>query len=151
VKRLPLIVLLLATACVPQVGPAPEPQQLTVALSPTEVVQRAARVLTAQGFEIQTSDAAAGVLRATRVREKTGNAAFQKCAHNPTSMSEEKLRSTVTVSLSATPANGGTAVQVGSRVLSQWPSLTGVLAMADSDTHCVSTGEAEKLILAALQ
>src|SRR5690349_4605944 len=83
-SRMPLIgILILAVGCTPPAPTPIAPTQLHIGRTPTEAVQIATRELTAQGFEVAVSDAAAGTVVAKRIRspDAQGDAITCRYAH----------------------------------------------------------------------
>jgi len=146
-----LVVAALVSACVP-----PPPAQLAPKTTRTnrpvqEIAQIASQTLAASGFEIVTSDAAGGVVTARRHRATTGNSEFVSCRYKRNSIAESSMETTLTVTVAAKANAGNSDAIVSSSVRAEFPSLTGALKMAPSDTDCASTGSVEARILDAIR
>lgn len=132
------------------VGPAPVPRELIVSRTPSEVVRAAASSLASLEFEIGHSDPSTGIIQARRVRGPHGNDQYIKCAHDKASTLASNLRSTVAISLTATPRGDSSAVRIATVVTASYPSLANSLAIADNEKDCITTGEAESRLAQAL-
>ena len=143
------VIICALTGCY-SVGPAPVPRELMVSRPPAEVVRVAASSLAGLEFEIGHSDPSSGIIQARRVRGPHGNDLYIKCAHDKASTLASNLRSTVAISLTATPRSDSSAVRIATVVTASYPSLASSLAIADNEKDCITTGEAESRLVQAL-
>lgn len=133
------------------VGPAPKPLDLVVGGTPADVIRTAARSLVSAEFEVTHSEVTAGILQARRVRGPHGNDAIIKCAHDRASTMASNLRSTVALTVSATGRGDSSVVKIATVVTASYPGLSGILAVSDNETDCVSTGVAEAALVESLR
>ena len=132
---LPLLAASLA-ACTPAPVAVPEPVNLTVSIPPTQVVQRAAQRLVADGFTITTSDATGGVLTATLTR--VGGVArgpFIACRFGEGSIANERGTTTLTVRVTAMAAGAASKVFIATAATNT--VIAGILS-GSSETDCAS-------------
>jgi hypothetical protein len=150
--------LTLSACFVPQSPTPPAPVGLTVqsTLAPPAAIGVAARTLSDQGFDVTVSDANAGIVVAKRTREKLDNSAFLHCKNGmgeegkPQNMAANYLTTTVTVNVSAVPQPVGSSVRSSARVRATYGE-TPVGKLPDSESDCVSSGEIERRIAAAVK
>lgn len=146
------------TGCMPQSPTPPVPADLSAvsSLPVGTAIGTAARVLADNGFDIVTSDATAGLLSARRIRETTGNSLYLRCKNGmgeegkPQNIGAMYLKTTVTVTVTARPEGSGSNVRAGGRVTASYGDNP-IGKLPDSDTDCVSSGEIEKRVIAALR
>jgi len=137
-------------ACVSPPAP-PAPQEFHAALTPQRAVAASGHVLVADGFDIQTSDAAAGIITAKRQRSPHGNDSLIVCKFKPGSIGSNAMTTTLSVSVSARPASDGSDVLISGRVHSSYGTTSGrMIGLEDSDADCASNGSEERRIAAAL-
>jgi hypothetical protein len=146
---------MLASACAKPMPTAPVPLALSSPLAPAAAVQRAGAVLVGAGFAVTASDAAAGLLTATNERDATKMAPEISCYYGPDAIAARNTRLLMTVSVSAVPAKGGSAVRLSSRVRqTEGESVAAITRQLGGSNHiddaCASTGEIEKRLAAAL-
>lgn len=152
-RALLLVVAAVLQACVPAPLAAPEPVQVRVARTPADVVSLASRTLTLAGFEIAAVDPGAGVVTARKQTSGTTDKTFVTCRYADGSIAARQLVSVATLSISASPVSSDSSqVVMTSRVATTYaPVGNRALPMTDSGTDCVSTGEAERRVMAAIQ
>ena len=144
--------IIVIVGCTPAPLEAPGPVSVKTSRSKPEVVQLASRELTSAGFEVTTSDTVAGTLTAKRTRDRRGNYDYITCKFAESSLAEQNLVSTLTVTVSTTSPGGATNnVEIGASVLATYPGLEdSPLPRSESRSDCVSTGVIEKQIATAL-
>ena len=143
---------ILLAGCTPPAMPVqPAPLTIPANRSVHDATQRAANSLVVDGFDIATSDVNGGIVSARRVRSDSGNAGFVTCFYKQRSMAGASLRSALTITLAVKPSDSGSVATVTSRVLAEYPTLTGMLARQPNETDCASSGLAESHIAAALR
>lgn len=142
--------ILVAAGCVtPMVNP--EPKQFETALSPAEVVRRVTNAVVLEGFEIQVSDPVSGTLSVKRERGPQGNADFLTCNFAKGSIADVNGVTVLTATLSLRQGGAAASVVVNTRTITSYPSLVGTaLAMAPTETACVSNGKVEELVRQAI-
>jgi len=143
-----------AFACVqPAPIQAPAPVQLQSSRAPATVVTAAAQHLVAQGFDIVTSDATAGLLTARRTQSPQLWASAIRCRFGTNTLAHSRGNATYTVTVTAAPATAGTSVTVQGRVRMSYQNIPGISAgmtAPDSDTDCGSTGVVEQQLAQAI-
>src|SRR5215510_10645360 len=133
-------ILLLAAACIHPGTPKSVPTAFNTSSDRTEILGLAKRSLTADGFEITSTDMRAGVVIATRVRSGTANAKFVKCAFPGDRITGANIETTIEVTVRTRP--NGAQVTTAIRVMVPGPAGTPV-QLPPSQNSCVSTDKAE--------
>jgi hypothetical protein len=143
-KRTVLAPTLLAAlaACIPPAPVAPAPLVVQTGRPATDVVRTVAALLTADGFEIINSDAAAGILTAKRTAKRPAFAGAVICRWANGSISDNWGQIALTVSVTSR----GDSAQVTSRAHVTFDGIPRVLDTGPSDTDCVSSGSTEAKI-----
>jgi len=132
--------LLLAAACIHPGTPKSVPTAFNTSSDRTEILGLAKKSLTADGFEITSTDPRLGVVIATRVRSGTANAKFVKCAFPGDTITYANIQTTIEVTVRTRP-NGA---QVTSAIRVMVPGLLGMtVQLPPSQNSCVSTDKAE--------
>lgn len=140
----------LSTACVtPLVTPLP--QQVETELSAEEVVRRAANQAVLNGFDVVLSDPVAGTLSVKRQGGYDENRPFLSCNMHKDSIAATHLNNVLTVTLSYRRATPTPNVVLSARTLNSFPTLSGLMALPDNSTSCVSNGTFEAEVLKALK
>lgn len=147
--------LALSACATPTAGPPPAPTQLAVPLPPSEAIQRAARLLTLEGFTIGVSDANGGILTATLEKRGKGDwGPLVTCRLGPDAIGRVDAIMTLTARVAASPQlNGASTVVVAAEAVTRFgPNSFGARMglPASTTTDCISSGETEKRIAAAL-
>lgn len=130
----------------------PQPARLTTARPVAESIRLAARALIEAGFEVTTADEASGVLTARLVRSPENHGTALACSYERTSAPGRGGRSTYTVSLVARPVGSVSEVTIAPRVVTEYSQLPRLMGaqFPESETDCVSSGEIERRLAAAL-
>jgi hypothetical protein len=140
--------LLLAGACIHPGTPKSVPTSFNTPRDRAEILGIAKKSLTADGFEITSSDTKLGVVTAKRVRTGTANAKFVKCAFPSGTITEANIQTTIEVTVRTRP-NGA---QVTSAVRVMVPGPAGTLVqLPPGEDSCVSSGKVEANIRSAIQ
>lgn len=152
-----LIALTLVACAACMTGPplaAPAPRMLSAARPPRAVVNAAAETLAIHGFSVLASDAAGGVLTAERKATPRQLGSLVTCRFSQSAAAFERAATTYTVNVIAKPADGGgSTATIASRVhvdFGDTPPLTLVGGASGGDGECVSTGELETAVSAAI-
>src|SRR5262245_537244 len=131
---------LLAGACIHPGTPKSVPTSFTAPDDRVQILDLAKKSLTADGFEITSTDLRLGVVTAKRVRSGTANAKFVKCAFPGDTITDANIQTTIEVTVRTRP-NGA---QVTSSVRVMVPGPTGTpVQLPPSQNSCVSRGKAE--------
>ncbi len=131
--------------------PPPEPATVRTPATVPATLQLAAQELVGAGFTITVSDAATGVLTATRARAQAGNNDFLRCVGQSGSAQATNRVSVLTVTVAARAGDAGTSVRIASSTRTTYPNLTGGDAIEPSDTDCVSREVIERRIATVVQ
>ena len=132
--------LLLAGACIHPGTPKSVPTSFTAPDDRAQILSLAKKSLTADGFEITSTDLRLGVVTAKRVRTGTANTNFVKCAFPGDTITESNIQTTIEVTVRTRP--NGAQVTSAVRVMVPGPAGTPVQLPA-SQNSCVSRGKAE--------
>lgn len=124
----------------------PEPKRFTMPMLPSTVVQSVARVLVADGFDITTSDANAGVIAAQRQRGPKQQPEYLTCVGHPNSLATQGRTTTLRVNVSAVGNGSGSEITIRTSVRSEYRGD----GLEANDRDCVSSGKTEAAIAAAV-
>lgn len=143
---------LCVAGCVPPAPSQLAPERLLVrGQAPADILRGVVSRAAAAGWIPVVSDVNGGTVV---VRQQLTGAATRgplACAWQPGSISETHAVATVMTTVQATADSAGTAVTSATRVHVEFPSLSGIMAKAPSDTDCASTGRLEDAILGPLR
>jgi len=132
--------------------PQPSPLTIKSARKPAEAVQAAARSLVADGFDIKTSDAAGGILIASKTAtlDKAGD--YIVCRWPRTAPGAPGVDTEVTVRVVAQASDSGSDVVITSSAKSAMPNFGVKLQSTDASTdNCATGGLAERHVADALK
>jgi len=139
--------LLLAGACIHPGTPKSVPTAFNTPSDRAEILGLAKKSLTADGFEITTSDTRHGVVIATRVRTGNANAKFVKCAFPSDTITMANIQTTIEVTVRTRPDGA----QVTSAVRVLVPAVLGMtVQLPPSENSCVTSGKAEANVRKAI-
>ena len=140
-KQLALTVccLLLAGACIHPGTPKSVPTAFNTPSDRAEILGLAKKSLTADGFEITSTDLRLGIVTAKRVRSGTANAKFVKCAF-PGDTTYANIQTTIEITVRTRP--DGAQITNAVRVIVPGPAGTPV-PLPPTQNSCVSTDKAE--------
>lgn len=129
----------------------PSPVQLTTGRPIAEVMQRAAGELVAQGFTIEATSDAAGIVTASRTGRVDRIWDFLRCGYPRNAMAAGWTDATLRISVTTQPVSGGLQVQVTPRVsLAEAPGAPAIMRGAVDERDCVSSGQVEAAVAKAI-
>jgi hypothetical protein len=132
--------LLLAGACIHPGTPKSVPTAFNTPSDRAEILSLAKKSLTADGFEITSTDLRLGVVTAKRVRTGTANAKFVKCAFPGDTVTYANIQTTIEITVRTRP--DGAQITNAVRVMVPRPGGT-PQPLPPTQNSCVSTDKAE--------
>lgn len=140
--------LLLAGACIHPGTPKSVPTAFNTSSDRAQILGLAKKSLTADGFEITSTEMKLGVVTAKRVRTGTANAKFVKCAFPGDSITYANIQTTIEITVRTRP--DGAQVINAVRVMVPGPAGTPV-QLPPTQNSCVSTDKAEANVRKAIE
>jgi hypothetical protein len=129
----------------------PEPKTVTVPIAPAAVIQSAAQSLVADGFEIATSDATAGLLVAKRRATLDKAKGYVTCRWGADAPGAAGVDTQVQVTVAARAAASSSTVTITSKAKSASIPLHQTVNSPDaSEENCATSGAAENHVLKAI-
>lgn len=135
-------------ACLPTIPPPPAPMQVIVRGATKDVIFSASRTLTLAGFDIATSDQSGGLVSAKRTGTPESFSTKVQCRAQGGSPLMTDGVAAFSVNVVARQRADSTEIVLSSRVFT---SHTMLGVSTNSETSCVSSGELEASIVAALK
>lgn len=135
----------------PPAPQAPAPVQLTTTRPIAEVMQRAATELVNQGFTIEATSDAAGIVTGSRTGRVDRIWDLLRCGYPKNSMAARWSDATLRVSVTTKSSTEGLSVQITPRVtLAEASGAPSIMRGAVREGDCVSSGVIEAAVAKAI-